>query len=316
MAQKEDDSSASTRTMRTMSKEGIPPQEFPTQYVRGLPFFLSSRFSKENIEAAIDYQPQDGDIITASYPKTGTTWLQYIVLQILSKGSSFPSFNDVLFKEAPYLEMSGTAPIEALKKPRVYKHHLPYNMVKKNEKAKLLYIHRNPEDTLVSFYHFMQNLNFNFDTNFNQYVEDFMSANVPYGSYFEHVKSYLSHKDDSNLLILTYEGLHKNMKERILKIAKFLGEDYFNRISNDDLLLNKIMKQTCFENMKNNLSYVIRDTFTKDSLKNEPRKVEFFRKGTTGDGKKYLSPDQQNRLREIAEKILEGTDVVAKWYSK
>ncbi|GBM43387.1 Sulfotransferase family cytosolic 1B member 1 [Araneus ventricosus] len=299
-----------------MSKEGIPPREFIMQHIRGLPFFLSPRFSKENIEAAIDYQPQDGDVIIASYPKTGTTWLQYIVLQILSKGSSFPSFNDVMFKEAPFLEMSGTAPIEALKKPRVYKHHLPYNMVKKNEKAKCVYIYRNPEDTLVSFYHHTRNVTFNSDMDFNQYVEDFMSANVPYGSYFEHVKSYLAHKDDNNLLILTYEGLHRNMKEEILRIAKFLGEDYFKAISNDDSLLTKIMKKTSFENMKNNLFYVLPDTLPKDSWKYGPQKVEFFRKGTTGEGKQYLSPDQQNQLREIAEKILEGTDAVAEWYSK
>ncbi|KAF8787284.1 sulfotransferase 1B1-like [Argiope bruennichi] len=299
-----------------MSKEGIPPREYRLQYIRGLPIFHSPRFSKENFEAALDYQPQDGDIIIASYPKTGTTWLQYIVLQILSKGKSFPSFNDLMFKEAPYLEMAGIASIEALKKPRVYKHHFPYNLVKKNEKAKCVYIYRNPEDTVVSFYHHTQSVTFNSDIDFDQYVKDFISANVPYGSYFEHVKSYLDHKDDNNLLILTYEGLHSNTKEEFLKIAKFLGEEYYKALSNDDSLLNKIIKQTSFENMKNNLYYVLPDTISKDSFKHGPQKVEFFRKGTTGEGKKRLSPEQQDRLREVAEKVLEGTDAMSKWYSK
>ncbi|GBN71228.1 hypothetical protein AVEN_147462-1 [Araneus ventricosus] len=65
------------------------------QFVRGYPFPASVWFKKEVLEDVIDYIPQPRDIIVSSYPKTGTTWLQYIVVQIMSKGELFPNSEDM-----------------------------------------------------------------------------------------------------------------------------------------------------------------------------------------------------------------------------
>ncbi|KAF8787312.1 3-alpha-hydroxysteroid sulfotransferase like protein [Argiope bruennichi] len=186
------------------------------QIIRGLPFPKAPWFSAKNIEDTLDYVPHDGDIIIASYPKTGTTWLQYIVFQITSKGELFPSFNDCLYKYAPYLEMAGTAVLEKLEKPRVYKHHCPYNMVQKNEKAKCIYIYRKPEDTFISYYHFMLNLGEE-NVELDEFFEDFMSGNIAYGHYFDHVLSFLAHKEDENLLLVSYEKLMRNKRDEILQ---------------------------------------------------------------------------------------------------
>ncbi|GIX69897.1 sulfotransferase family cytosolic 1B member 1 [Caerostris extrusa] len=48
-----------------------------TKIIRGLPFPGSPWFTIKNIEDTLDFVPSDGDIVIASYPKTGTTWLQY-----------------------------------------------------------------------------------------------------------------------------------------------------------------------------------------------------------------------------------------------
>ncbi|GBO07317.1 hypothetical protein AVEN_250695-1, partial [Araneus ventricosus] len=85
------------------------------QMIRGIPFPNVPWFRKQNIEKTMDYVPKNGDIIITSYPKTGTNWLPYIVLQIMSKGESFPSFNDCVYNKVPVMEMTGPEAINNMK---------------------------------------------------------------------------------------------------------------------------------------------------------------------------------------------------------
>ncbi|GBN58563.1 Sulfotransferase family cytosolic 1B member 1 [Araneus ventricosus] len=278
----------------------------PTQIIRGLPFPKALYFSEKNIEDTLDYVPHDGDIIVASYPKTGTTWLQYIVFQIISKGELFPSFDDCLYKYAPFLEMSGTAVLENMGKPRVYKHHCPYNMVQKNEKAKYIYIYRKPEDTVISYYHFMINLGHEIPE-MDEFFEDFISGNIAYGHYFDHALSFFAHKGSENMLLVSYEKLLLNKREEILRIAKYLGEEYFQILSENDSIMEKVLEHTSFDYMKKNLSLTLPDR------KGGEQNVIFFRKGVSGDGKQSLKPDQLKRLKDVAMERLEGTDLLKEW---
>ncbi|GFY49336.1 hypothetical protein TNIN_305561 [Trichonephila inaurata madagascariensis] len=287
------------------------PRISKTQKIRGFPFPKVSWYTKEHIEETLDYESCDGDIIICSYPKTGTTWLQYIILQILSKGKEFPSYNEALFKTIPFMEMAGRGPVDAMEGLRIYRHHCPFHLIKKNAKAKYLYIYRNPEDTFVSYYYFLQNVKeekFDFD----QFFEEFLTSEIEYGSYFEHILSFLMHKNDGNLLLISYEKLFANRKEGYLRIAKFLGEEYYQNIVNDKELLNRILQNTHFDYMKNKL-YFVHPT-PKEIPKGSIKIVEFFRKGVVGDGKNKLSPHQIKRIRELANEIMKGTEVLKEWY--
>ncbi|GBN00844.1 hypothetical protein AVEN_51832-1 [Araneus ventricosus] len=71
------------------------------QIIRGISF-PNVNILRENKEGTIDYPPRDRNIIIASYSKTGTTWLKYMVLQIIIQGQSFHSFNEVLDKVMPF----------------------------------------------------------------------------------------------------------------------------------------------------------------------------------------------------------------------
>ncbi|GFY42092.1 hypothetical protein TNIN_270841 [Trichonephila inaurata madagascariensis] len=64
------------------------------------------------------------------------------------------------------------------------------------------------------------------------------------------------HKNDGNLLLISYEKLFANRKEGYLRIAKFLGEEYYQNIVNDKELLNRILQNTHFDYMKNKLYFV------------------------------------------------------------
>ncbi|KAF8787309.1 Bile salt sulfotransferase like protein [Argiope bruennichi] len=280
------------------------------QVIKGIPFSNVHWFKKENIEGTIDYYPKDGDISIASYPKTGTTWLQYIVLQITSEGDYFPPFDDLHVKT--FMEMAGPEVIDSLEGVRIYKHHYRYDMVKKNPKSKVLYIYRNPEDTFVSYFHFMENVREE-KLNFEEFFEGFLSGNIEYGSYFEHVLSFLNHKDDDNLLLISYEKLHANPREEILRISRFLGEEYYQGLLSDELLLSKILKNTSFEHMKKNRKFNLPHNSIEESSEKHANNINLFRKGIIGDGKSLLSEEQMCRLREKLTEIMKDTEVFKEW---
>jgi len=294
------------------------------QVIRGCPFPAVHWFSAKNVEDAMDYVPGNDDVIIASYPKTGTTWMQYIVLQITSKGEYFPTFDDVTYKVVPFIEMSGIAAVEALQcKPRIYKHHISYDLVQKNPKSKYIYTYRHPEDTFVSYYHFGNSLQMSdtFDrSQFDAMYESFLSGKIGYGSYFRHVLSFYEHHQDEGLLMVSYEKLQSNRKEEVLRIAKFLGREYYECLTQDEEVLSKVLEHTTFEYMKKNL-YLTHPGSKKEvqssvDSANEPKKVNFFRKGIVGDGRSVLTDEQRERIKAEAQKVLKGTSILDEWYPK
>ncbi|KAG8197661.1 hypothetical protein JTE90_001590 [Oedothorax gibbosus] len=282
--------------------------------VRGLPFPDLPWFTEVNLIGSLDYVPHDGDIVIASYPKTGTTWLQYIVHQITSRGQKPPSMEVMTYRIIPLVDMAGVEVIESLTEPRIYKHHLPYSATRRNPNCKYLYIHRNPEDVMVSYYHFMQNL-MEQELDFDEFFEGFMTGHIGYGRYFEHVLSYM---DVENVLRISYKNLRSNRKDEVLRIAKFIGQSHFEDIVNDGSVLERILEHTSFDYMKKNISFThpmpkITENSTVLKDLDKVKTVDFFRKGEVGEGKKALTSNQLKRMSELMKQIMKDTDFVDEW---
>ncbi|XP_055937278.1 sulfotransferase 1B1-like isoform X2 [Argiope bruennichi] len=281
------------------------------QYVRGFPFSKAPFYTKENLEGTLDYVPHDGDIVIVSYPKTGTRWLEYIVLQILSKAEMFPDFNDALLKYVPFMELVGPKVIDQMESYRVYRTHLPFNRMNKNPKAKYLYIYRNPEDQFISYYKFVQKIR-PVHVDYNDFLDGYLIGRIEYARYFEHILSFLEHKNDENLLLISYEKLYTDRRNMILKIAKFLAEEYFQNLSNDEKLLDRVIEHTNFDYMQKNLPFE-HPFYKKEVAASKKSNDSFFRKGVIGDGKNSLPAEDVKRIRELAQKLMNGTEVLKEW---
>ncbi len=104
----------------------------------------------------------DGDIVVASHPKSGTTWMQNIVSLLMNDGNPEKVKGQLLYLQVPWLEGKedpdcdcGYKLLEHRSSPRLMKTHVygplvPPAMV---EKAKIVYIVRNPKDIAVSYFH-------------------------------------------------------------------------------------------------------------------------------------------------------------------
>ncbi|GBN37202.1 Sulfotransferase 1C2, partial [Araneus ventricosus] len=169
------------------------------------------------------------------------------------------------------------------------------------------------EDTLVSWYHFLQSF-LEEQINFDDFFEGFLDGNVEYGSYLDHVLSYLAHKDDDNLFLVSYEKLHANRKEEILRIAKFLGEEFYQSLSDNESLLDEIIVHTSFDYMKKNLVATLpHNRASEDTEDESERVINFFRKGTVGDGKRSLSLNQLKRLQKRVAETMKDREVLREW---
>ena len=108
-----------------------------------------------------DFHFRDDDIVIATYAKSGTTWVQQIVAQLIFGGDP----------ELPVAEMSPwldlRVPPKEIKLPlveaqthrRFIKTHLPVDALVFSPKAKYLYIGRDGRDVVWSMYNHHANAN-------------------------------------------------------------------------------------------------------------------------------------------------------------
>ena len=93
--------------------------------------------------------------------------------------------------------ISGLSEIEKRKnQQRFIKTHLPFHLLPdqiSEKNAKIIYIHRDPKDMMVSYYFFARILTFiNYIGTLKEFAWQVMLNKVPYGPYFDHLNNYLT----------------------------------------------------------------------------------------------------------------------------
>uniref|UniRef100_A0AAY5KKY2 Sulfotransferase n=1 Tax=Esox lucius TaxID=8010 RepID=A0AAY5KKY2_ESOLU len=110
----------------------------------------------EHIDSLKTFEVREDDILVVTYPKSGTTWMQYII-SLMFHESEMTQGDEVTMKHVPWLEVKyPKIDFGRMSSPRTFVSHLPTLMVPDGfkRKGKVMYISRNPKDVAVSFYHF------------------------------------------------------------------------------------------------------------------------------------------------------------------
>jgi len=262
-------------------------------------------FAPEAIETGLNYVPRDDDIFVVSYPKSGTTWLQYIVY-LLIHGRPIAA-TETLGQCFPHLEEVGSAVIEARPGPRLIKTHLDRARAPWSARARYLLIARNPFDCAVSFFHHTRGFprHYEFaDGSFSDFFECFVRGEVDFGGYFDHFLSWCPEIDAANVLFLTYEGLSQDPATSVHRIADFLSGAAADRVSRPGAL-EAVLAEASLESMRQN-----------QQRWSSPRPEwapGFVRQGAVGGWRAEFAPREAGMLLAEFERRLSGTVADRLW---
>ncbi|XP_070788881.1 amine sulfotransferase-like [Pituophis catenifer annectens] len=257
---------------------------------------LAKEFMKLHlVEALEDFETRDSDIFVITYPKSGTIWTQNIVCLILYEGHRNGTENISISHRCPSIENNlHNVDITEMPSPRVLMSHLPYYLVPKKlraKKGKVIYVYRNPKDTFVSFFHYINSFRaVENSLNLEEYMERFLSGNVFSSLIFDHVKGWYTHQNEFNILFLCYEEMIQDPRGTVLKICKFIGKE----LSSPEV--DKVVEMSTFKNMKADPRANYMKTYEECFGR---KNVKHIRKGTVGDWKNIMTVSQNERFDNI-----------------
>ncbi|KAF5730057.1 cytosolic sulfotransferase 5-like [Tripterygium wilfordii] len=187
--------------------------------------------------------------------------------------------------------------------PRLFATHLPFvslpESVKKSN-CKIVYLCRNPKDTFVSLWHFINRLKLKESgVGLEEAFGKFCKGIGLYGPCWEHVLGYWkeSLERPEKVLFLKSEEMKEEPTMNLRRLADFTGCSFSEEEEGAGMLLD-ILKLCSFDNLSN-----LEVNVTGKLSSGEENKA-FFRKGEVGDFAKYLTTEMIEQIDGITERKL------------
>jgi len=193
-----------------------------------------------------DFAFRDDDVIIATYAKSGTTWTQQIVGQLIFDGDPELNVGDLspwMDLRVPRKEVKLSA-VEAQTHRRFLKTHLPVDALVFSPKAKYLYIARDGRDVVWSLYNHHANANAAWyealndspgrvgppipyaDPDIRRYFRTWLNQDgAPFWPFWENVRSWWAVRQLPNVLMLHFEDMKRDLAREMRRIAAFLEID-------------------------------------------------------------------------------------------
>jgi hypothetical protein len=161
---------------------------------------------------------QPSDVFVGSYPRSGSTWLRFMLLEILAgQASGFTNTNEMLPDVGRHEAGATILPANG----RLIKTHEPF----RPEYRKAIYLVRDPRDVALSEFAYQTALGVE-KNDFDAYIERFLRTGVnPFGSWIDHANSWLNaaKSQRSEILHVNFEELKHKPQEQLGRIVDFLN---------------------------------------------------------------------------------------------
>uniref|UniRef100_A0A8C3F521 Sulfotransferase n=1 Tax=Chrysemys picta bellii TaxID=8478 RepID=A0A8C3F521_CHRPI len=307
-----------------------PSEEFLFKH-KGF-YFHPGHVTPEYIDSLEDFEIRDSDVFVVTYPKSDcddgrllqditntisiktvsnkaiffprNVWIQNILSFIYHEGHRDGTENMKIIARVPWLEYN-VHNMDYVHRPssRLFTTHLPYYLVPRdlrNRREKVIYVARNPKDVAVSYFHF-SNFSVMLETipDFNIFLERLLAGKGKF-----HLLGWSTHRDDFNILFLTYEEMKKDLRGTVLKICKFLGKQL------NEKELDTVVENATFDKMKTDprANY---ESMLGNLL--ERGKGHFLRKGTIGDWKNTMTVAQSERFDNVFKEKTKDLSSMFSW---
>lgn len=190
-----------------------------------------------------DFRFRDGDIVIATYAKSGTTWMQQIVAQLVFDGSPEVAVADL----SPWVDLrvpartAKLAALEAQTHRRFVKTHLPVDALVFSPRAKYIYVGRDGRDVVWSLHNHHVTANADWyatlndtpgligppmptpDPSVTAYFRDWLARDgFPFWPFWDSVASWWNARRLPNVCLVHFADLKQDLAGEIRRIAAFL----------------------------------------------------------------------------------------------
>ncbi|KJR40756.1 Sulfotransferase [Candidatus Magnetoovum chiemensis] len=234
------------------------------------------------------------DIILASYPRSGNTWVMNLLLCLdilvlegyqhdlsaIKSAKDVPSSSKGLLPALEQLKAKGDADNNV----RVIKtHSLPLDIFKK-----AIYIYRDGRDSVLSYYHYSRR----FEDFTGSFLDFLRGSKEPVRAWAEHVRQWLDAGRHMTAHYVRYEDLLYDTTGQTRKLAHFAGIQKHN-----DCEIEKAVSACSFDRLKRS------ETEKIGKLKDND--LYFFRKGCSGQWKEAYDSEHIELFNSQAGNILD-----------
>uniref|UniRef100_A0A3P8ULK0 Sulfotransferase n=1 Tax=Cynoglossus semilaevis TaxID=244447 RepID=A0A3P8ULK0_CYNSE len=256
-------------------------------------FLFKDPMRPKDLDALLDLELRPTDVFLVTYPKSGSVWMQQILVQIMDIVHPEQAEDLINRNRVPWVEdRLFDEPFRDRPDPRYFGSHLPVDMLPRVKHAgfssQVVYVWRNPRDVLVSLYHFSEAWVFlESPKSFEDFFQDFLNGDVYMGSWFDHVRGYQAELFvfyiDENIDCLCRD--RQDLRGEVEKLCLFLGQ------SLTEEQMDRVVETSTFNNMKVNpkANY-------KDLVEKERYSKNTMRKGVAGDWKNHFTVAQNERF--------------------
>ncbi|PKI67794.1 cytosolic sulfotransferase 15-like [Punica granatum] len=265
------------------------------------------------------FMARDSEIILACKPKSGTTWLKALAFSALRRDvfppstASHPLMSSNPHELVPFFEYTvyGQAgellDLGSFSTPRLLATHIPHDSLPESVRqsgCRVIYICRNPLDTIVSFWHFAGQVwpkVWSSGQSPKEEYFDYCCRGIEgFGPFWDHILGYwkASLEGPNRVLFLKYEDLKEDTAGNLKRIAEFMGVP-FSEEEEGDGVIEEIVKLCSLSSLKElevnktgkrAISFIDNNTY--------------FRKGEIGDWVNHLTPAMAEKLESIMEEKL------------
>jgi len=219
-----------------------------------------------------DFSFRDDDIVIGTYGKSGTTWMQQIVSQLIFGGAEdldVPGMSPWIDMRIPPTEEKLGA-VEAQTHRRFVKTHLPVDALVFSPEAKYLYIGRDGRDVLWSMYNHHSNGNEKLFEILNDtpgrvgppfpppldsvlaYFRVWLEKDgYPWWSLWENIRSWWDIRHLPNVQLVHFARLREDLSGEMRRIAAFLD------IPVEESRWDSMVEHCTFDYMKRNASTIV-----------------------------------------------------------
>jgi len=229
------------------------------------------------------------DIFLVEFPKSGITWLSFLIANSLIKSDAehVTFYNQHKFVVDVHQLRSASISNDCfLSGTRFIKSHSNYN----SEYYFVIYILRNPFDVMLSYYYFTKSLGYK--KNFSQFIK---SKDFGIENWVKHIESWLINNKDyaQRIHLIKFENLVSNTKSELFNLFNNIGikVDHGKIERAIELSSKKRMKES--EYLYSSFNPVYKNT-----------DMSFIRKGEVMQNDKILSEEIRNYILKKSSHIL------------